>query len=132
MANGRIGILKADNGQVESIYVHCDADRIGKVLKKHYLDKAKVEKLISLGDCSSIGPDVEPPEGGAEHSYDNPIPGVTVAYVRDRDEDWGDCQPSLHMDEAAFWKSDFGYHGYLYKDGEWWTMKKHGSAPKKV
>ena len=131
MTNGRIGILKDDNGQVESIYVHCDADRIGKVLKKHYADKAKVEKLISLGDCSSIGPEVEPPEG-AEHSYDNPIPGVTVAYVRDRDEDWDDCHPSLHMDEATFWKSDFGYHGYLYKDGEWWTMKKYASEPKKV
>lgn len=130
MINGRIGILK-ENGQVESIYVHCDADLIGKVLKKHYVDKAKVEKLISLGDCSSIGPEVEPPEG-AGHSFDNPIPGVTVAYVRDRDEDWEDCQPSLHMDEAAFWKSDFGYYGYLYKDGSWWTMKKYASEPKKV
>lgn len=118
-----------EDGTVDSIYVHCDGypKELGRVLKTHYKDRKKVEKLISLGDCSCVKKNVEP-QNGMEHSYDNPQPDVTVAYVRDRGEDWDDCEFHRHMDEHAYWTSDIGYFGYLYgRDDKWSFMKCHGT-----
>ena len=43
----RIGMVK-DDGTVESIYCHFDGypSNNGKILKEHYADKSKVEKLL--------------------------------------------------------------------------------------
>ena len=60
------------DGTVDSIYCHFDGyvDSVGKKLFEHY-DQEKLEKLLELGDISSLG----------ESTID------TVAYCRDRGED---------------------------------------------
>lgn len=67
----RIAIEKQD-GTVDSIYCHFDGylSGVGKTLFNHY-DKEKLEKLIELGDISSL-----------ENSTES-----TIAYHRDRGED---------------------------------------------
>ena len=67
----RIAIENQD-GTVTSIYCHFDGyvDSVGKKLFEHY-DQEKLEKLLELGDISSLG----------ESTID------TVAYCRDGGED---------------------------------------------
>ena len=67
----RIAIENQD-GTVDSIYCHFDGylEGVGKTLFNHY-DQEKLEKLLELGDISSLG----------ESTID------TVAYCRDRGED---------------------------------------------
>ena len=67
----RIAIENQD-GTVNSVYCHFDGyiSGVGKTLFEHY-DQEKLEKLLELGDISSLG----------ESTID------TVAYCRDRGED---------------------------------------------
>lgn len=121
---GRIGIV-LDDGKVSSIYHHWDSypSWLGKMLLENYKDKEKVEKLIALGDCSSVYEEVDIPEGKT-HTFDNPLAGVTIAYGRDRGETG--IEPRLDESEADFWKSDIEEYGYLFKDGAWYVATSHG------
>ena len=114
--SGHIGISRG-NDKVEYIYVHFDAypEYMWGMLKENYSNPEKAEKLISLGDCSSIDKEVDIPEG-VEHSFDRPADGITIAYHRDRGEDWEDVHPQI-CDERDF-------TGYLFKDGEWLYIPK--------
>jgi len=82
----RIAIENQD-GTVQSIYCHWDGyvSGVGKTLFNHY-DREKLEKLIKLGDISSLGILLEPTD--PNHTFENPQKGVTVAYCRDRGEDF--------------------------------------------
>ena len=64
--------IENESGIVNSIYCHFDGyiSGVGKTLFNHY-DKEKLQKLIELGDISSLG----------ESTID------TEAYCRDRGED---------------------------------------------
>ena len=83
------------------------------MLKKHYKDIDKVEKLIALGDISALDEEVDIP-AGIGHSFDNPHEGITIAYGRDRGES-GCGSKTTTLKEFA---SDIEY-AYLYKDGKW-------------
>ena len=121
---GRIGMVM-DDGKVASIYQHWDSypSSLGDILLNHYKDKAKVEKLISLGDCSSVREEVDIPEG-KKHTFEKPIENVTVAYGRDRGETG--VEPRIDESEKDFWKSDIEEYGYLFKDGKWYVATSHG------
>jgi hypothetical protein len=82
-----IAIFDKEKGQAKTIYAHWDGylDGVGATLKEHYTTTEKVEKLISLGDLSSLGKEIEIPEG-VKHSFDSPSEGITVFYGRDRGE----------------------------------------------
>jgi hypothetical protein len=75
--------------------------------------------------------ELEPPDG-VVHSYDKPFAGVTVAYVRDRGEDWDDCRPLVSESEEAYWSSDIGFYGYLFKDGVWFVKSKSSGKVTKL
>lgn len=122
---GRIGMV-LDDGKVASIYQHWDSypSCLGDTLLNNYKDKEKVEKLIALGDCSSVDEEVDIPEGKT-HTFDNPLAGVTIAYGRDRGETG--IEPRLDESETDFWKSDIEEYGYLFKDGTWYVATSHGS-----
>jgi len=97
--------IETKSGTVKSIYCHFDGyvSGVGKTLYNHY-DKEKLEKLIELGDISSLGESTE----------------NTVAYHRDRGED-------LHSTDYINIEGLFGdcfrsgekYTYYLNKDGVW-------------
>mgnify|MGYP000980538736 CR=1 FL=1 len=81
-----IGIRNADDS-ISYIYCHFDAypGGVGTVLKEYYQDRFKIQSLLNLGDISSLNENVSP-EKDQKHTFDDPAPGVTVAYHRDRGE----------------------------------------------
>jgi len=122
----RIAIENQD-GTVKSVYCHWDGypSNNGKILQENYQDLDKVEKLIKLGQISYIAEEVEAPEG-APHSFESPMGGVTVAYHRDRGEDY--IQPKEHQSLSGFVKSDVEEYGYVFtKEGEWLFVNGHKS-----
>ncbi len=88
-----IAIEYAD-GTVDQIYCHWDGylDNNGAILRDHYSDPFKLQKLIELGDISSLRPEI-----GVEHpfssigvmdsaEYDKLYGDMTTFYGRDRGE----------------------------------------------
>lgn len=63
-----------DNGTVTAIYCHWDGylEHNGKLLVENYTDSNKIDKLMELGDLSSLGDEIGE--------------GKCVAYGRDRGE----------------------------------------------
>lgn len=123
----RIAIEKK-GGSVESIYCHWDGypSNNGRLLLENYGDRAKVERLIALGDISSLAEKVEP-DDRLKHSFNSPQRGVTVAYHRDRGEE--KRGPDYHRDLAHFVRSDVEEYGYLFTlEGEWLFVDGHKSA----
>lgn len=49
--------IEEDDGSIRSIYCHFDGypEGVGAILKKHYTDPQKIEKLLELGDLSALG-----------------------------------------------------------------------------
>lgn len=81
----RSWILLKNESEFKGIYCHFDGYLVGSILKEHYANRNKVESLISLGDISFLDESIDKPDG---HTFDNPIPGYTVAYHRDRGEEF--------------------------------------------
>jgi hypothetical protein len=100
----RIAIENQD-GTVKSIYCHWDGylSNNGKILFDHF-DREKLEKLIELGDISSLGTSTE----------------NTVAYCRDRGEDFHSTGYSSVEDlfELGF-ESGVEYVYCLNRDNIW-------------
>ena len=105
-----IGIVRKD-GSESRIYCHYDGylEHNGAILKEHYSDMTKLERLLGLGNISYLEENLYAPN----HSFDHPVGGVTVAYHRDRGEVWDDCASA---DE------DFNYT--FHEDGGYWTYHK--------
>jgi len=120
----RIG-MEMPNGKVKSIYCHWDGypEGVGATLQEHYVDPAKVEALIALGDISVLSENVAP-RGGQErsrHSFQNPVEGETIAYHRDRGESF--FPPRVDASVDAFSRSDIEDYGYVFtQSGEWKTF----------
>lgn len=146
----RIGIVNED-GTVSSIYCHWDGypDHNGKLLTTHYTDREKVKALIELGSISSLGEHVEPPSVVDEsdtdgkkgermlkrfgvigkHSFDNPLPGVTVAYHRDRGEEY--TKPRINKSLDDYFLADNEEYGYVFTlDGKWLVKSGYNDRPK--
>ena len=85
-----IGMLMPD-WTIKAIYLHQDGcpfeSGAGGVLAQHYTTTERVEMLLDLGDLSSLGAKIFP-DAKTPHSRANPQPDVTVAYHRDRGEDY--------------------------------------------
>lgn len=130
-----------NDGTFLGIYCHSDGyieqPGVGWHLMNFYNDEAKARELIGLGDCSSIFARVKPRDGEghgfgyAERAREDG--GVTVAYHRDRGEDWDDVKPghSIALPEllktAKSCGADFAY---LFTGGKWraWQPYRGGVA----
>ena len=115
----RIAIKRKD-GSYDSIYCHSDGypEYTGKMLNDYYNNSDMAEDLIKLGDLSYIDEKLNPT--GA-HSFNNPEPGVTVAYGRDRGETGVDAVHSKNDAEFADLCND-SWAEYVYIwDGEKWN-----------
>ena len=70
------------NGTVKQVYCHFDGylDGVGKTLKENYTDTKKLDKLLKLGDLSTLGPEL-----GRKHRFDNPYKYGTAKYYAYRE-----------------------------------------------
>lgn len=113
---------KRESGEKFYVGVYCHSDGYpsynGRILFENYKDRAKVEKLISLGDLSSLGERIEPTEGsGHNFEYSEREKGVCVFYNRDRGETDVDAK-EVTLEELA--GDIFIEYTYIYTlDDEW-------------
>ena len=138
-----IGILNED-GTITAIYCHWDGypEGVGTTLVNHYQDEDKVRELLSLGSISILAPIVAPPNPNGdidnekmraiaerfnptpEHTWDEPLAGITVAYHRDRGEPFDQISVASENVYNSGWVD---YH-YLFKNNQWYcggrTVKK--------
>lgn len=121
----RIGILNED-GTVSSIYSHWDGypSHHGRILSTSYTDPEKVRKLINLGSISILDDEVETSD---PHTFEKPKEGVTVAYHRDRGEDYD--PPRINRSLEDYFEDDNEEYGYLFVDGEWLVKPCYGDRP---
>ena len=124
--------LEYADGTVDQVYCHWDGylDNNGKLLQEHYKDPFKVQRLMDLGDLSSLGPNI-----GDKHDFDCPHKYGTPEYAawseakqevctfygRDRGEtdtkarrfkNFADYQRNAQSEE---------YNYILRKDGNWYV-----------
>lgn len=112
-------IVPNPKGDYTGIYCHWDGypEGVGRTLEQHYTSKAKIRKLINLGDISSLKPEIDP---AGPHSFDEPWSGVTVAYGRDRGDNGvgartRDTLQHLVTIAASMWCE----YVYLHFNGVW-------------
>ena len=113
-----IGIVNTDKS-ITSIYCHWDGypEYVGKILLNHYITSDRVNKLMQLGDLSSLGEDMYPTES---HTFDKPEPGVCVAYGRDRGEKNVDSVICEDLGQYEDLGGDTGTnYQYLFEDNKW-------------
>jgi hypothetical protein len=111
--------LDNNDGTYSTVYLHWDGypSYALQTLESFYSDINKVRKLIQLGDISSLGPLIEPDEG-VPHSWDNPAPGVTVFYGRDRHETVTKAQHSPSMAHLKQASQRYSFT-YIFTNNEW-------------
>lgn len=112
-----IGKVLPDGG-ILSIYCHFDGypENNGKILQDHYQDPEKVDKLISLGDLSSLAPEI----GDEPHNFDHAPQGICNFYGRDRGETG--VEPGLSHTLAQFMKRADKCTAewvYIFDAGKW-------------
>lgn len=121
-------VIKRKNGNVDSIYCHNDGylSYNGRILLEYYTDLDKINKLINLGDISSLRKNVEPNNNNG-HTFESPQQDVVVAYGRDRGEEGIEA---VHFDSLVDYLKDvdtlFIEYIYLYDEqiGKWYYTDK--------
>lgn len=111
----RIGIIRKD-GTIKSIYCHHDGylEYVGKILNDYYSNYDDIKELINLGDISSLREKVKP-YNDLDHSFDEPQEDVTIAYHRDRDEEWKYTKPNINKNIDDFNKGlEDSWIEYIY------------------
>jgi len=107
----RIG-LELKNGSVLSVYHHWDGypEWLGRILKTHYNDRAKVAELIDGGDMSTCWAENNQPE-----------------YYTMRGEDLSTCAPRHDADLCEYLiKNNSGEEfAYVFRSGEWVCYNLH-------
>jgi hypothetical protein len=101
------------SGQKECIYSHWDGDLsgVGSTLLRHYSKKRKLKKLLSLGNISILASKIKSIK---PHSFEKPVDGVTIAYHRDRGE------------EFAMGEQYCGEFDYEFRKGKWYVDEGNG------
>ena len=121
-----IGIVN-DGGSVTGIYVHWDGypEYVGKILLNHYNTSGIVCELMDLGDLSSLNANLYCEDNN--HSFNNPVDGVCVAFGRDRGEKNADSKSFTNISEfETFGTHMFVDYQYLFNNGKWQYRKHDG------
>ena len=120
---GNIAIVNGDD-TITSIYVHYDSypQYVGKMLLNHYNNVGIINKLMELGDLSSLGEHLY----AAGHTWSAPIEGVCVAYGRDRGEKGVESRVFKSIEQYNRNADNSGVnYQYLFEDGMWMYRKTH-------
>ena len=118
-----IGIVNQD-GSITGIYCHYDGypEYVGKILLNHYNDVGIINKLMELGDLSSLGEHLY----AAGHTWSAPIEGVCVAYGRDRGEKGVESRVFKSIEQYNRNADNSGVnYQYLFDNGMWMYRKTH-------
>ncbi len=106
------------DGRYKTIYCHSDGyiDFNGVILNDIYNTEKKVDKLLALGNLSSLGVITEP-DKRKTHDFENPQRYVCVAYGRDRNEK---DQEARDLTLRQMFKNTWIEYFYIFdKDGKW-------------
>lgn len=92
--------LEYADGTVKQIYCHHDGyiEKNGKILQEQYSDPDKLNKIIELGDLSSLGLNI-----GTKHDFDYYGSDICTFYGRDRNED--NVEPNQFKDFNDYLKN---------------------------
>lgn len=129
--------LEYANGQVDQVYCHWDGylQHNGKILLENYSDPFKLQKLMDLGDLSSLGAEIgDKHEFDCPHKYGTPEyeawteakRGMCTFYGRDRNEDG--TQRKRFADFKDY-KKEHQYEEFEYilrTDGKWYVSNNGG------
>ncbi len=113
----RSTIARLTANGVESIYCHWDGypAHVGRTLNDHYTDEAKIARLLSLGDLSSLADEI-----GEQNDFDNPDRNICLFYGRDRGEDGVESQMHTTVDHWLSNRAGSGCeYGYLWNGITW-------------
>ena len=125
------------NGKIKAIYCHWDGypTHNGKMLMEHYTTAAKINKLIDLGDISSLREEI-----GVKHPFDTyklsdeekaKYENMTLAYHRDREEE--KCEARVvHNRNALVEVAEKCGGEYIYlrtKTGHWLAYGCYAGIP---
>ena len=122
-----IGIVNED-GSVTAIYCHWDGypEHVGKMLLKHYNDFDIVCELMDLGDLSCLAENLYCEDNN--HSFENPAPGVCVAYGRDRGETGVESRVFNNISKFEKFADRTGAdYQYLFNNGKWQYRNHNGT-----
>jgi len=126
---GAIGIMHGDVLKV--VYSHWDnyLDHNGRILANHYRDSAKVNRLVALGQISSLAPEI-----GVKHDFscfESPMPAdeyerkygnMTTFYGRDRGEEGTGHKTFTTFLEFMEWADRCGCEWYyIMNQGVWYV-----------
>ena len=115
-----IGIVNED-GSVTGIYCHWDGypEYVGKILLNHYNNAGIINELMDLGDLSTLDKNLYCEDNN--HSFNNPQPGVCVAYGRDRGEKNVGCKvfDNLTNSFESYAKKSGADFQYLFMNEKW-------------
>ncbi len=132
--------IEREDGTVAQVYCHWDGylSHNGKILKEHYSDPDKVQRLIAEGSISSLRPEI-----GEQHDFDyyfkkNEFTPEQVAlyeekwalfYHRDRGEELVVSTYRNFTDYEC--NAQFEEYDYIMRDGVWY-VQEHGSPWKNL
>jgi hypothetical protein len=122
-----IGIVNEDDS-VTGIYCHWDGypEHVGKLLLKYYNTTGIVCELMDLGDLSSLNENLYCDDNN--HSFNNPVDGVCVAFGRDRGEKNADSKSFTNISEfEKYANRTTADYQYLFNNGKWQYRNHNGT-----
>lgn len=118
--NATISVVTKEG--VYTVYNHWDGypDYLLKMLTENYNDLRKATELVKNGDISVVK---ERCDGDGAHTFNNPIPGQTIYYGRDRGEK-GTAPAITPLEEFKTQGAEVSTYGrqeynYVYANGQW-------------
>lgn len=119
--NSTIAVIQED-GSVKAIYCHWDGypKGVGRKLIQHFNTHKLANQLVALGSLSVLGEKLNPSEG-SNHSFDEPEKGVTIAYHRDRGEDFKQDHYGSLKEFIEF--ENFQNFDYIFEIDKWFMLK---------
>lgn len=107
----------------KGIYCHWDGypEHNGKILVKFYTNPKKIAKLISLGDISTLAPEIG--KKGVHKNFNEVSRKYVKAYHRDRGDPWKEVKPkkALTVEEAIEIAEKYGTEYAYFWDGKQWN-----------
>lgn len=120
--------VKLPNGKYVGIYCHFDGyvegpHGVGYKLVKYYNSQRRASNLVKLGHISILGRFIKTKK---PHDYENQRKGITVAYHRDRGEDYSRAEGDSWSEVV---QTIAGAYAYLFEDGQWFVSRRYGNTP---